>query len=79
MKRSIISPVSGKIEVPIIEKRKGQVLSASTNSVQLMDLETYAVFEKAFPDEEELNSGLTNGIEIEYWKILGKVKIVKIK
>ena len=79
VKRSIISPVSGKIEVPIIEKLKGQVLSVSTNSVQLMDLETYAVFETAFPDEEEIKSRLTNGIEIEYWKILDRVKIVKVK
>jgi magnesium-transporting ATPase (P-type) len=32
-------------DVPLIEKRSGQVLSLMPNAVQLMDLETYEVFE----------------------------------
>lgn len=79
VKKSIVSPVDGKIDVPIIEKRDAQILSASTNSVQLMDLETYEVFETGFPGDDELKSKLANGVEIEYWKILGRIKIVRIK
>lgn len=79
VKKSIVSPVDGKIDVPIIEKRDAQILSASTNSVQLMDLETYEVFETGFPSDDELKSKLANGVEIEYWKILGRIKIIRIK
>lgn len=79
VKRSIVSPVNSKIDVPIIEKRNAQILSVSTNSVQLMDLETYEVFDAVFPDDEELKLRIANGVEVEYWKILGRIKIVRMK
>jgi translation initiation factor 5A len=79
VKRSIVSPVDGRIEVPIIEKKTGQVISISTTNVQLMDLETYEVFEATLPVEEEVRSKLVPGVEVEYWKILGKIKIIRTK
>ena len=79
VKRSIVSPVDAKIEVPIIEKRTGQVISIAPASVQLMDLETYETFETTMPTEEEIKSRLSSGAEVEYWKILGRVKIVRVK
>jgi translation elongation factor P/translation initiation factor 5A len=44
-----------------------------------MDLETYEYLDAPFPDEEELKVKLVAGAEIEYWKILGKVKIARVK
>ena len=44
-----------------------------------MDLETYEYLDAPFPDEEDLKAKLAPGTEIEYWKILGKVKIVRTK
>jgi translation initiation factor 5A len=44
-----------------------------------MDLETYEYLDAPFPDEPELKAKLTAGAEIEYWKILGRVKIVRVK
>jgi translation initiation factor 5A len=79
IKRSFVKPVSAQVEVPIIEKRTGQVLSVMSGSVQIMDLETYQVSENALPEEEDLRSKLRNGAEIEYWSILGKTKIMKVK
>ena len=38
VKRSIVSPVSANVEVPLIEKKNGQVLSISSDSIQIMDL-----------------------------------------
>lgn len=78
-KRSIVSPVSAKIEVPMIDKRTGQVVSMSGNSVQLMDLETYDVFWTAIPEEEDVKAKLSPGSEIEYWKILDQTKIIRVK
>ncbi len=80
-KRSIVSPVDAKVEVPIIDKRSGQVVSVNEaeGTVQLMDLETYEVFETLLPKEEELKSKLSPGVNVEYWKVLGKTMIVRTK
>jgi translation initiation factor 5A len=78
-KRSIVSPVDAKIEVPVIEKRSGQIVSISPDAVQLMDLETYDVFWVSTPTEEEVKSKLSSGVEVEYWKALGRLKIVHVK
>ncbi|HYB92600.1 MAG TPA: translation initiation factor IF-5A, partial [archaeon] len=78
-KRSIVSPVDAKIDVPVIEKRSGQVLSMSPDAVQLMDLETYEIFWASIPAEEEIKSKLSSGVEVEYWRALERFKIVRVK
>ncbi|RLI47076.1 translation initiation factor IF-5A [Candidatus Bathyarchaeota archaeon] len=78
-KRSFVKPVSAQVEVPIIEKRSGQVISLLPAAVQVMDLETYEMLEAPIPEEEELKSKLASGVEVEYWRILGKVKIMRTK
>jgi translation initiation factor 5A len=79
VKRTFVKPVDSQVEVPLIEKRSGQVLSLMPNAVQLMDLETYSVFEAPFPEEEDLKGRLANGTEVEYWRILGRIKIQRTK
>jgi len=78
-KRSIVSPVDAKVDVPIIEKRTGQVISVSENEIQIMDLENYNVFEIKIPEEEEIRTKLTSGVEVEYWRVLDRNKIMRIK
>ncbi len=78
-KRSLVKPVSAQVEVPIIGKRGAQVIALLPASVQLMDLETYDVFEAPTPEDEELRSKLASGVEVEYWRILGKIKIMRTK
>lgn len=79
VKRSFVKPVNAKVDVPIIEKRSGQIVAVLENSVQIMDLETYEIFETPLPQEEDLKSKLANGLEVEYWRILGRTKIVRVK
>ncbi|MEM3737493.1 MAG: translation initiation factor IF-5A [Candidatus Bathyarchaeia archaeon] len=79
VKRSIVSPVDGKVEVPTIEKRTSQVISLSENSVQLMDLETYEIFEAPMPTEDEIKSKLSSGVEVEHWRIMGRTKLIRVK
>lgn len=78
-KRSMVSPVDAKVDVPIIEKRSGQVVALMGSTIQLMDLETYEVFETIFPVEDEVKSKLAQGVEIEYWHVLGRTKIIRAK
>ncbi|MGQ9624028.1 MAG: translation initiation factor IF-5A [Candidatus Bathycorpusculaceae bacterium] len=79
VKRSIVKPVDSNIEVPIIDKRSGQIFAVTPSGVQIMDLETYEYLDAPYPEEEDLKAKLTAGVEIEYWRILGRVKIVRTK
>ena len=78
-KRQFVKSVDGGAEIPIIDKRPGQVFAVSPNGVQIMDLETFEYLDAPFPDEEDLKAKLVAGAEIEYWKVLEKVKIVRVK
>jgi translation initiation factor 5A len=78
VKRSMVGPVDTMVEMPIINKKTAQVLSIS-DTVQLMDLETYEVFESLLPDDEELRGKLESGVTVEYWEVLGRKKIMRIR
>ena len=78
-KRQFVKPVDCGAEVPIIDKRVGQVFAVNPKGVQIMDLETYEYLDAPFPEEEEIKAKLASGVEIEYWKILGQVKITRAK
>ena len=79
VKRSFVKPVSSQVEVPIIEKRSGQVIALLPSAVQVMDLETYEVLETPLPEDESVKERLTSGVEVEYWRILGRTKIMRTK
>lgn len=79
VKRSIVSPVSGRIDIPIIEKRTGQIISLTPTTIQLMDLETYEVFDAPSPTEEDIAPKIGAGVEVEYWKIMGRSKVMRVK
>jgi translation initiation factor 5A len=76
-KRNVVSPVDAKIGVPIIEKRTGQIIATMGENVQIMDLESYETFETPLPKDDELRSKLESGIEVEYWKLSGRSKIIR--
>lgn len=78
-KRSFVSPVVTNIQIPIVEKNTGQVVSVNPTMVQLMDLESYEIFDVAKPDDEELSSKLEPGKDVEYWVIMGRYKIQRVK
>ena len=77
-KHSLVSPVSANIEVPLINKRSGQVISISGLTLQIMDLETFEVFETS-AIEDEIRNKIRQGGEVEYWQVLDRVKIVRVK
>jgi translation initiation factor 5A len=79
VKRSFVKPVDLGAEVPIIDKRMGQVFAVNPRGVQIMDMETYEYIDLPYPQEPELKGKLIAGVEVEYWKILGKTKIVRTK
>ncbi len=77
-KRSVVSPANATIESPMVDKRRAQVISI-TDAVQLMDVETYEVFDTVPPEDEDIKAKLASGVEVEYWLIAGKRKIVRTR
>ena len=81
-KKSYVSQAESRVDIPMIDKRSGQVTSVMDNSIQLMDLQTFEVFETPKPTTEEmveLGGSLGPGTEVEYWSMLGKNKIMRVK
>ncbi|MDP8012857.1 MAG: translation initiation factor IF-5A [Nanoarchaeota archaeon] len=73
-KRVLILTSEDRMEVPIIEKRNAQVISINGDRVQLMDLESYDVFETDIP--EEFKDKLKEGSQVVYSDLMGK-KVIK--
>nr|MBC8498445.1 translation initiation factor IF-5A [Candidatus Bathyarchaeota archaeon] len=48
-KKSFVGPVVTNIQIPIVEKNTGQIVSVNPTMVQLMDLESYEIFDVARP------------------------------
>ncbi|MDD6286089.1 translation initiation factor IF-5A [Candidatus Methanosphaera massiliense] len=76
-KRSLVKPVNAKVDIPIIDKRAGQVIAIMGSEVQIMDLETYETIDLPIPDE--LKDQITEGKEVEYIEALGNMKIMRTK
>lgn len=74
-KRTIVHPVKHRVGVPMIDKRQGQVITASGNSAQVMDLETYETFEMVV--DEEFQGKLEAGQDISYMVALERMKITR--
>ena len=75
-KRSIVHPVKHKVEVPMIDKRSGQVIAIMGDEVQIMDMTTYETFEIAIDDE--WRDKLEPGKDVQYFEALGRRKITRV-
>ena len=75
-KKSLISPVTHKVKVPLIEKRTAQVVSIQGEELQLMDMETFEMFSLAFP--EEFKGKIEPGQEISYQDAMGRRQITRV-
>lgn len=75
-KRTLVHPVTHKVKVPIIDKRKAQVLVLMGSEVQLMDMETYETFNLPIPDE--FAGKMEPGKEILYFEAMGRKRITRV-
>ena len=76
-KRSLVKPVDTKVDIPIIDKRLGQVISIQGDNVQIMDMENYDTIDLPMPDE--LKDAIVEGIEVEYIVAMGNMKIMRTR
>ncbi len=73
-KRIVMKPGSDRFDVPLVEKKKGQILSSSDKTASIMDLETFETLNVEIA--EDAMEGIKEGAQVEYWDIEGQ-KIIK--
>jgi len=76
-KRVLMKPADSNVNIPVIEKKKAQVLSVSGDIAQLMDLDSYETFDASVP--EDLKGKLDSGVEVIYWQFESKLQIKEIR
>ncbi|MCD6226822.1 MAG: translation initiation factor IF-5A [Candidatus Aenigmarchaeota archaeon] len=76
-RKSIVKPADSKVDVPILNRKRAQVLAIVKDKVQLMDLEDYSTFELDIPDE--LKGKLNSGQEINYYEVAGVRTLQQLK
>lgn len=76
-RRSTIAPSHENVEVPIVEKKRGQVVSITGNKAQVMDMTTYEVMEMDIPEERK--DRVKQGEEIDYFEVLDIKTLKELK
>ena len=75
-KRVLVKPGHEKFDVPLIEKKKGQVLSIEGDNANMMDVESFETLVVKIP--QELRESITEGCQVEYWNIEGTKMIKRV-
>src|SRR6056297_1745724 len=68
-KKVFVVPGHDRFEVPMVNKKKGQILSLEGDHVSLMDLESFETIE--VPMNPELEGEIAENDNAEYWDIEG--------
>ena len=76
VKRSMVAPVTEKCKIPMIDKRKVQVLSIRGDQASVMDMETYEQYELPMSDNEK--AALTAGIEVMIMEAMDRRKFYNV-
>ncbi|MFX1510085.1 MAG: translation initiation factor IF-5A [Promethearchaeota archaeon] len=79
-KKSIVLPTDTKVDSPVIDKRVAQVnyISDATPPVLgLMDMESYESFEEPMPSDDDFEGKIEQGIQVEYWIVMGRKKLIR--
>jgi len=74
-KKTLLAPAHAEVQVPVLKRLKAQVVSVTGESAQLMDGETYEVYDLKIP--EELAGKLSAGSEVEVMEAMGKRAIAR--
>ena len=75
-KKVQVVPGHDRFEVPMINKRQGQVLSINGETASIMDSENFENYDLIIP--EDLKDSVTDGVTVEYWDVEGDKLIKKV-
>lgn len=72
-KRVFVKPGGDRLEVPLVEKKRGQVLTVGEKA-SIMDIDSYETLEVVI--SSDVKDSVKEGVQVEYWDIEG-AKIIK--
>ena len=75
-KHSIMKPSDADVEIPIVERRRAQVVSMAGENAQLMDLTSYETFDTQIP--EDMRAEIEVGKEIQYMDVMGRKLLMRM-
>lgn len=75
-KRTLLKSADAEVEIPVINKINAQVVSVQENTVQVMDLTNYQIYEVPIPQEHK--EELKPGTNVELIECLGKRAIFRV-
>jgi translation initiation factor 5A len=76
-KKTLLSPGDAEVECPIIERKNVQIMSVSGKSAQVMDQQSYEIYDMEIP--EELLAAAAAGKEAEVVEAMGRRKMERIR
>ena len=75
-KKILACPGSERFDVPMIEKKRAQVLSVSDSNESIMDLESYETIDVSYIGD--VKEQIAAEKQVEYWIIEGKKIIMRV-
>ncbi len=76
-KKTMLTPGDAEVVVPMIDRKNVQIMSVSGTTVQVMDSQTYEMYDLEIP--EELKAGAVAGKEAEIIQAMGRRKIERLR
>ncbi|MBI5051547.1 translation initiation factor IF-5A, partial [Candidatus Micrarchaeota archaeon] len=76
-KKTLLTPSDADVDVPIIERKNVQVMSISGKTAQVMDSQTYEMYDLEIP--EEFAGQVASGKELEILEAMGRRKVERIR
>ena len=78
--KEVVRPGHDNVEVPIIYKKEGQVLSVSDDLIELMDMESFETISAQVKNVDDQISGqIEAGQTVLFWEVMSKILIKQIK
>ena len=75
-KKIVAVPGDHRFDVPLIDKKRAQILSITEEKASVMDLESFETVD--LPFMEELKGQLVPEQQVEYWDVEGKKVIMRV-
>ena len=76
-KKMLLAPGDADVEVPVIDRKNVQVMSVNGNTAQVMDSQSYEIYEMPIP--AELLNVVVAGKEVEVLEAMGRRKMERVK
>lgn len=74
-KKVLVVPGHDKFDIPMVDKRRAQVLSVNGDMANMMDSESFENLDLVI--SEELKDDISEGKDVEYWDIEGEKLLMK--